>query len=401
MAFPRSTCLLLLLASFLLTPLEGHTFNVMDYGAIGNGRTDDSEAFMKAWSDVCKASASPTFLVPGDRRFLINPVVFEGRCRSKKLKFKVDGTITAPSEPSKWKCINKQCHSWISFKHVDGLVISGSGTIDGNAEKWWKQGRVTGVRPNALVVARSNNVQLHDLSFKDNPHMHVVFHHCDGVKISHISIDAPEDSPNTDGIHLKETASVTIEHCTIGTGDDCISLVDGSTHIDMRHIKCGPGHGISIGSLGKFGLSETVEYIHVKDAQFTGTTNGVRIKTWQGGRGHARNMIFEKIRSSDSEYPIIIDQFYCDHTECHDKPNAVEIRNISYIDVKGKSKKENAVKIACSDTVPCRDIFMQNINLIYDQSGKQASAYCKNVINGYYHGVVRPKISCLQNDKLP
>lgn len=43
MAFPRSTCLLLLLASFLLTPLEGHTFNVMDYGAIGNGRTDDSE----------------------------------------------------------------------------------------------------------------------------------------------------------------------------------------------------------------------------------------------------------------------------------------------------------------------------------------------------------------------
>lgn len=70
----------------------------------------------------------------------------------------------------------------------------------------------------ALVVARSNNVQLHDLSFKDNPHMHVVFHHCDGVKISHISIDAPEDSPNTDGIHLKETASVIIEHCTIGTG---------------------------------------------------------------------------------------------------------------------------------------------------------------------------------------
>lgn len=44
---------------------------------------------MKAWSDVCKASASPTFLVPGDRRFLINPVVFEGRCRSKKIKFKV------------------------------------------------------------------------------------------------------------------------------------------------------------------------------------------------------------------------------------------------------------------------------------------------------------------------
>ena len=44
---------------------------------------------MKAWDVVCKASGYPTFLVPGCRRFLINPVVFHGHCVSKNIKFKV------------------------------------------------------------------------------------------------------------------------------------------------------------------------------------------------------------------------------------------------------------------------------------------------------------------------
>ena len=44
----------------------------------------------------------------------------------------------------------------------------------------------------------------------------------------------------------------------------------------------------SIGSLGKDGKHETVEFVHVKDVSFTGTTNGARIKTWQVIYDHYR-----------------------------------------------------------------------------------------------------------------
>lgn len=37
----------------------------------------------------------------------------------------------------------------------------------------------------------------------------------------------------------------------------------------------------SIGSLGKHGANDEVEYIDISDVVFTNTTNGARIKTWQ------------------------------------------------------------------------------------------------------------------------
>lgn len=59
-----------------------------------------------------------------------------------------------------------------------------------------------------------------------------------------------------------------------------------------------------------------VENVHVKNVRFNETTNGVRIKTWEGGKGYIRNVVFEKIRTFKAQYPINIDQFYCDHRDC-------------------------------------------------------------------------------------
>ena len=37
----------------------------------------------------------------------------------------------------------------------------------------------------------------------------------------------------------------------------------------------------SVGSLGRDGANESVEYIDVRNVQFINTTNGARIKTWK------------------------------------------------------------------------------------------------------------------------
>ncbi|CAL5397625.1 unnamed protein product [Camellia sinensis] len=54
--------------------------------------------------------------------------------------------------------------------------------------------------------------------------------------------------------------------------DDCISIVCGSQKVQASDITCGPGHGISFGSLGS---GKSVG--HVSDV----VVNGVWIKTWQ------------------------------------------------------------------------------------------------------------------------
>jgi hypothetical protein len=67
----------------------------------------------------------------------------------------------------------------------------------------------------------------------------------------------------------------------------------------------------SVGSLGKYPSLNGVTNVTVKGVSFTGTDNGVRIKTWQGGKGFAKGLTFENIRMDNVRNPIIIDQYYC------------------------------------------------------------------------------------------
>lgn len=138
--------------------------------------------------------------------------------------------------------------------------------------------------------------------------------------MSNIRISAPGDSPNTDGIHIGDSTNINIFHSTISTGDDCISLVSGSKGINVSDVFCGPGHGISVGSLGRSKDEETVKGLMVKNCTFTNTTNGVRIKTWAPSNvGLASSFIFEDIIVNDAYNPIIIDQQYCPSRSCYTK----------------------------------------------------------------------------------
>lgn len=64
-------------------------------------------------------------------------------------------------------------------------------------------------------------------------------------------------------------------------GDDCISIQTGCSNVYVHNVNCGPGHGISIGSLGKDNTRACVSNITIRDVNMHNTMNGVRIKTWQ------------------------------------------------------------------------------------------------------------------------
>jgi polygalacturonase len=49
----------------------------------------------------------------------------------------------------------------------------------------------------------------------------------------------------------------------------------------IHDVTCGPGHGISIGGLGKDGTTAVVSGISVQNVKMTGTLTAARIKTWQ------------------------------------------------------------------------------------------------------------------------
>jgi len=138
------------------------------------------------------------------------------------------------------------------------------------------------------------------------------------VTFTDFSAIAPATSPNTDGIHIGKSSEINITSSYISTGDDCISIGDGSKQITVLNVTCGPGHGISIGSLGKYSNEEPVEYITVRNCTLRNTDNGLRIKTWPTTpiTYLASNLHFENIIMDNVSNPVIIDQEYCPWNRC-------------------------------------------------------------------------------------
>ncbi|KAJ6295471.1 hypothetical protein OIU76_027450 [Salix suchowensis] len=222
---------------------------------------------------------------------------------------------------------------------------------------------------------------------------HIGINDCNGVLISNLNIAAPENSPNTDGIDVARSTNVHIQDSTIGTGDDCVAINGGCSYINITNIACGPGHGISVGSLGKDGQYDTVEEVHVRNCSFTGTQNAARIKTWPGGSGYVRKISYEKITLVASKNPIIIDQHYCDGVRnCRNSSTSLQVSDVTYSSFHGTSVDEEAIRLDCSGR-GCINIVMDNINITSADPGKTTYAYCEHTSGTSWF--TAPNVPCL------
>ncbi|THG14119.1 hypothetical protein TEA_028755 [Camellia sinensis var. sinensis] len=147
---------------------------------------------------------------------------------------------------------------------------------------------------------------------------HIVINSCNNVKLQGVKVSAARNSPNTDGIHVAGSSGVTILSSKIATGDDCISVGPGTTNLWIESIASGPGHGIRIGNLGKDSQESGMQNVPVKTVTFTGTQNGLRIKTWaKPSNGFVRGVLFQHGTMVIVQNPVIIDQNYCPgNTNC-------------------------------------------------------------------------------------
>ncbi|KAI8544344.1 hypothetical protein RHMOL_Rhmol08G0289300 [Rhododendron molle] len=381
-------------------PRSKRVFCVNDFGAKGDGVNDDTKAFEDVWKLVCSFPSRAKVVIPAGKTYLVRPIIFEGPCRSK-LTLEISGTIIAPEDPDAWAGLNPQ--KWLEFQRVNHLTVEGGGIIEGMGQEWWARSCKINTTnpchhaPTALIFHRCKNLKVRNLMVLNSQQMHMAFKSCDRVAASHLRVLAPGSSPNTDGIHISASTRVQIKNSVIGTGDDCISIVGNSSGIQIRSITCGPGHGISIGSLGKRNSSVQIHDVVVDGAFLSNTENGVRIKTWQGGSGFATNIAFQNVWMENVSNPIIIDQYYCDSpVTCQNQSLAVKVEDISFVGIKGTSATEEAIKFACSETFPCERLYLEDIQLV-SYSGDSTTSFCWEA-QGSCSGLVYPPPCFSYND---
>ncbi|KAG9141285.1 hypothetical protein Leryth_001753 [Lithospermum erythrorhizon] len=373
-------------AFFLLFSQSAVAYNVVSFGARGNGKTDSTLGFLRAWRAAC-ASRTPSEVYIPRGSYVVKPVSFDGPCKTK-ITFRNDGTLVAPGILIPWGILDFGSMSYLS-------VIGG--TLDARGSVFWqcrRKGYNCPAGARSVTFMWCNNVNVRGLKSYNSQTIHIAISHSNNIKMSSLYIRAPSGSPNTDGINILQSRGVTITGSTIQTGDDCVTVGQGSMNVWIANIGCGPGHGISR-SLGDSYNEAGVQNVTVTSSVFTKTQNGVRVKSWaKPSTGYAKNLNFRNLIMKSVGYPIIIDQKYCPDNRCPHQSSGVKVSQVTYDNIKGTSATQAAMKFECSSSKPCTGIKLRNIKLTYVNTRRLPTlAYCKYA-SGSRSGTVSPR-SCL------
>lgn len=325
------------------TNFEFVTLNVRDFGATGDGITDDTK-FMQAAIMSCPKD-SRVYVPEGTYKFtnlfLKSNIVFEigknailSAIIDKKNHPILPGRIESYDETSEYILGSFEGNpldtyaSLLTGIGVDNVLIHGEGTIDGcgDFDNWWnveKRKYDPATRPKMLFLDKCSNVILQGITVRNSPcwNLHPFF--SENLKFIDLTIESPSKSHNTDGINPESCTNVEIIGVYFSVGDDCIAIKSGkiymgkkyktaSKNILIRHCYMKKGHGaVTIGSE----IGAGVDGIFVRDCFFDDTDRGLRIKT-RRGRGEDSvldGITFENIKMDHVRTPLVVNSFYyCD-----------------------------------------------------------------------------------------
>lgn len=310
-----------------LPMIPSGTFNVTDYGAVGDGAKDNTTNIQNA-IDAASAAGGGTVEIPSGT-FLSGPIVL---CSSLNLHVDAGGMLQMlPLDTYPGGRTNAQ--TFIRCNDIHDLEISGQGRIDGQGAAWWavqRAGSSRILRPMMLNLISVHCLFIHDITFQNPP-----FHHCGirgyggDITISNLTVSTPSPSPNTDGLNFVGTNAI-IENCHISDGDDNIAMGSTGPINDLLITNCifGKGHGVSIGS----GISVGITNLTVINCTFNGTGNGIRIKC-SGHSAPVKDLNYLNLQMNDVNLPIVIYTYYdvtgTPHRVTPQQVNAVRQRPIT------------------------------------------------------------------------
>ncbi|MFT3827410.1 MAG: glycosyl hydrolase family 28 protein [Chitinophagaceae bacterium] len=294
-----------------LPQIPAQQFPVTAYGAIADGKTDNTTAIQTAL-DKARSSGGQVIITKGV--FICGPLKLYDKTQ---LILEKDAVLRLRNDIDTYPAANGKYQNFIQVSGASDIKISGQGTIDGQGAIWWQKytaKELTIRRPQMLFIENTDRIEIEGITFLNPPNTHLSLKNTSQVYIHDITIQAPANSRNTDGINIS-TRNCTIERCTINTGDDNIALNFGNKssgnnfeceNILISNCKFGYGHGMSIGSFTAGGLRNLL----VTDCTFDGTTSSIRIKSARGRGGIVENLTYNNIDIRNSKWPVFISAYY-------------------------------------------------------------------------------------------
>lgn len=290
-------------AAIQLPRIPKRQFPIAAFGAVSDGRTDDSAAIARAITACAEAGGGRIMLSRGVT--LTGPIRLRSRMalhvpKGARLKFISEPARYLPPVHTRWEGVELMGYQPLiyAFEEED-VALTGGGVIDGSADDrtWWPWkgpwadryrdtpeqerqaadrarlfamaergvpvaerifGEGSRLRPSFFQPYRCRRVLMEGITVEAAPFWQV--HPVDCSDVTFRRVTCSSHGPNNDGIDPESCNGVLIEQCIFDTGDDCIAIkaarnADGRRlgkpceNIVIRHCLMKDGHaGVAIGS---------------------------------------------------------------------------------------------------------------------------------------------------------
>lgn len=365
-----------------LPTIPDKTFNIKNYGAVGDNETDNTKAIQDAINATANAGGGKVVIPSGE--YLCGPFQF-----TNNLNLQIDSAAFLRMLPiDKYPGGTAEGQNFITGIKLHDIAISGKGTIDGQGSPWWPFAKTEGAkRPRMIAFRDCDKVLIEQVKMMNSPMFHITV----GGKSSNVTVrkvivrapastDPVNPSHNTDACNVSGT-KILVQNCDISTGDDDFTCGGGTSDVLISGCTYGYGHGVSIGSPTRGGVSN----ITVENCTFTNTECGIRIKSDRDRSGLLQNLTYRNLRMTNVGIPILIyasymakDRKYRDLqkitpeiAETYPSAPVTELtptyRNISFYDITATAEKGHRAGLiwGLPESVVSNVLF-QNVNITAD-----------------------------------
>ncbi len=383
------------------------TFNIVDYGAVGDSVVLNTKAIREAIV-ACNEAGGGKVIVP-EGKWLTGAIHLLSNVNLHLLKgaeihFSNDPNDFLPAVFTRWagfECYNYSplIYAW----ECVNIAVTGPGKIYGNGESWWpwseKQSSTAtdmyntmvlkgigpekrifgtpeaGLRPQMINPINCRNVLLEGFTIANpGPFWTVHIAYCDNVIVRDLEVHT-KGGPNTDGINLDSSSNVLVEHCRLDVGDDAVCLKSGvnedgwrvarpTENIVVRNITALSSHGgIVIGSEMSGGVRNVLCY----DCVFDGSDRGIRLKSNAARGGVVENIFYRDISMRNIRNEAIrINTHYGAWLAAENADAYPVFRNIMIHDIDCDGAG-TAVSIQSVEAMPVRNLVLKNVNMTADK----------------------------------